>query len=948
MIPFPTGTVTFLFTDIEGSTKLWEEYPDAMKIALARHDTLLQQALESHNGCVFKTVGDAFCAAFATAPDALNAALSAQRVILSEDWGETPIRVRIALHTGMAEERDGDYFGPPLNRVARLLSAGYGGQTLLSLATQELVRDQLPQGASLIDLGQHRLKDLFRPEHVYQLAASDLPTEFPPLKTLDTKLTNLPAQPTPLVGREREVAAILALLRRDDVRLVTLTGPGGTGKTRLSLQAAADLLDEYEHGVWFVDLSPITNPDLVVSTIASVLGVKESGGTPLAETLKGYLHDRQLLLVLDNFEQVVKSAPVVADLLAASSKLKVIVTSREVLRLRGEHDYAIPPLGLPERGRKQTVAVLSQYEAVALFIQRAKAANQNFEVTDDNAPAVAEVCVRLDGLPLAIEIAAARARMLTPQKMLEKLSDRLKALTGGPRDLPARQQTIRSTIDWSYHLLDEDEKTLFARLGVFVGGWTLEAAEAVCGEGLGSDVADDLESLLDKSLIRQVEGASGEPRFLILETIREYAFTKLAEIGELEDFRNHHLEYFLALAQRAEPQLTGLNQVQWLLLLENDLDNLRGALDWSLGRNVVAGVQLACSLKWFWLHHLGDGHERFVRLLKQPNIPPQLRADALISALLAAVSFDRAYDVIEESLTLYQELGDQRGVGYSLNLKGVMICLEGDFPYGWTLMAESLALLRNMKDKLAVAEVIAYSSHFMDMSNHERAHAHLEEGLLLSRELGHLLLIKRCLNGLAELDLQYSDYESARLRLEEANLIGTSLSKRGDPDTLRLLGEIALRQKSYEQAAKYLEEAIAVGQQTGEMWVNFWVFVRLAYVALQSGDMERAYAIFSESVKRFQNVDDKDGITFAIEGLSSLAAFKHQPERAAMLFAWADKMREAMHNSRPPVEQADVDRDLATIHTQIDAAAFEKAQAEGRSMTLDEAIAYALETDEQT
>jgi hypothetical protein len=314
----------------------------------------------------------------------------------------------MALHTGTVEERDGDYFGPPLNRVARLLAAGHGGQTLLSLATQELVRDSLPPDTGLLDLGQYRLKDLFRPEHIFQFTASGLPAEFPPLRTLDARLTNLPAQPTPFIGREREVAAVLRLLRNPDVRLVTLTGPGGTGKTRLSLQVAADLLDEYEDGVYFVPLASITNPDLVIPAIAGALGVSESGGQPLAQALRAYLSEKHMLLVLDNFEQVIKAVPILGELLAATSKLRLIVSSREVLRVYGEHDYPVPSLSLPDPRRKQTVAVLSMYESVALFIQRAKAANPEFEITEESAPAVAQICVRLDGLPLAIELAAAR------------------------------------------------------------------------------------------------------------------------------------------------------------------------------------------------------------------------------------------------------------------------------------------------------------------------------------------------------------------------------------------------------------------------------------------------------------------------------------------------------------------------------------------------------------
>ncbi len=507
MADLPTGTVTFLFTDIEGSTTRWEHQRAAMQAALARHDDILRAAIEAHEGHVFKTVGDAFYAVFTSAPDALEAALAAQSPLQAEAWSEDvdTLRVRMALHTGTVQQRDGDYFGPPLNRVARLLSAGHGGQVLLSHVTRELVRDYLPPGAELRDLGEHRLKDLIRPEHVFQLVAPDLPADFQPLRTLDNRPNNLPLQLTPFIGRERELEVVRERLAQPDMRLLTLSGPGGTGKTRLGLQVAADLLDTFPDGVWFVNLAPISDPALVMPTIAATLGIAEVAGQSLLDTLKWYLRDKQMLLVLDNFEQVLPAAPVVNDLLAAAPGLKVLVTSRALLGIYGEHDVAVPPLALPDLRRLPPLERLSQYEAVRLFIERAQAAKSDFAITGENAPAVAEICVRLDGLPLAIELAAARIRLLPPQALLQRLSSRLKLLTGGRRDLPARHQTLRGAIEWSYSLLDPVEQTLFARLAVFVGGRTLEAVEAVCNADgdLEVDVLDGLASLVDKSLVRQ-------------------------------------------------------------------------------------------------------------------------------------------------------------------------------------------------------------------------------------------------------------------------------------------------------------------------------------------------------------------------------------------------------------------------------------------------------------
>src|SRR5215218_4985898 len=533
-------TLTFLFTDVEGSTFLWERNLKAMSEALVRHDEILRTAIEAYEGHVFKTVGDAFYAAFPRAPKALSAALDAQRALHHAEWEETgPLRVRMALHTGAAEERDGDYFGPSLNRVARLLSAGHGGQVLLSLATHELVRDELPEETGLRDLGERRLKDLSRPERVFQITSSSLPSEFPPLRTLDSRRNNLPTQPTPLVGREREVAQVCERLRSPAVRLLTLTGPGGTGKTRLGLQAAAELIDEFEGGTFFVPLAPITNPALVAPTIARVLGLTETGDQTLEELLRDYLRDRQTLLLVDNFEQVLGAAPLVTELLSAAPNLKVLTTSRILLRLYGEYEFAVPPLEVPDPGRRQSLEQVTQYEAVRLFIERARAAKADFAVTSDNAPEVAEICVRLDGLPLAIELAAARIKLLSPRAILDRLGDRLKLLTGGARNLPERQRTLRGAIEWSYDLLDAAERTLFTRAAVFSGGFTLEAMETVCdaGEELPLDIFEGASSLLDKSLLRQEEGTEDEPRFVMLETIHEYARERLEQSGEAEEMR---------------------------------------------------------------------------------------------------------------------------------------------------------------------------------------------------------------------------------------------------------------------------------------------------------------------------------------------------------------------------------------------------------------------------
>lgn len=575
MAALPSGTVTFLFTDIEGSSRRWEADAEGMSVELRQHDELLRSCVEANGGAVFKMVGDACCAAFSTAREALDAALAMQRA-LAETYrtsSNDAIQVRIALHTGSADERDGDYYGPSVNRVARLLSAGYGSQILLSAATQELVRDRLPSDVTLRGLGEHRLKDLARPEHIFQVTVPDQDHTFPPLKTVDASRTNLPIQTARLIGRVQELREVCELLRADDVRLITLTGPAGTGKTRLSLQVAAELLDDFRDGAFFVSLASVTDPGEVVPAVARSLNLPEADRQRGTQALTGSLGRSEMLLVLDNFEQVLEAAPVVAAILQACPGTKVMATSREPLHLYDEQQYVVPPLSVPELAKLPNLEALSQYESVALFIQRAQMVKRDFAVTNENAPAVAEICYRLDGLPLAIELAAARVVILAPQAILIRLSHCLNLLSGGARDLPARHQTLRGALDWSYGLLSEPEQRLLRRLGVFYGGWTLEAAEEVCNIEGDLDVFEGMTSLVEKSLVRTV--IRPDPRYEMLETIREYAREALTP-DEARELPRRHASFFVRFAMEAGPELIR-DQGQWLERLEADHENLRAA-----------------------------------------------------------------------------------------------------------------------------------------------------------------------------------------------------------------------------------------------------------------------------------------------------------------------------------------------------------------------------------
>src|SRR5258708_7602191 len=637
----PAGTITLLFTDIEGSTHLLQQLGDRYANLLTEYRHLLRTAFDEYHGHEVDTQGDAIFAAFARASDAFLMTVAAQRALAVHSWpGAVTVRVRMGLHTGEPSRLAEGYVGLDVNYAARIMSAAHGGQVLLSQTTRDLVEQDLSEGVSLRDLGERRLKDVERPIHLYQLVIAGLPADFPALKTLDSRSDSLPVQPTPLIGREQEVVITGQLLRREDVRLVTLTGPGGTGKTRLGIQVAAGLSDVFADGVYFVSLAPISDPMLVLPAIAKTLGIRDGVGQSLSARLAEALLKKQVLLLLDNFEQVIEAAPQVADLLTSCPQLKVLVTSREVLHVRAEHEFAVPPLELPDPAHLSELAAIARAPSVALFLQRAQAVKPACRLTITNPTPLTRISVLSDGLPLAIELAAARMKLLTPQLLLTRLGRRLAMLTGGSRDVPARQQTLRNTIEWSYQLLNAWEQQLFRRLSVFVGGCTLLAAEAVCtfpddGEG---EVLDGVASLIDKSLLKRMEQAgegSEEPRLLMLETIREYGLEVLVARGEEEIARRAHADYFMQFAEEAEPALKGPQLVMWLERLEREHDNLRAALQWALeGGRAEMALRLGTALERFWVvrGHRNEGRAFLERALAgSPGVAADLLPNALIS-----------------------------------------------------------------------------------------------------------------------------------------------------------------------------------------------------------------------------------------------------------------------------------------------------------------------------
>ncbi len=957
--PFPTGTVTLLFTDIAGSTQLMQQLGNRYVGILKTCRQLLRAAFEQWNGHEVDTQGDTFFVAFARATDAVSAAVAAQRSFHTHAWPEgVEVRVRMALHTGEPERSPKGYIGLDVHYAARYLSAAHGGQVLFSRTTQELVAHDLPEGVSLRDLGLYHLKNIQGSKRLFQLVIVGLRADFPPLRTLDVRLNNLSVQLTPLIGREQEVREVSALLQRSDVRLVTLTGMGGIGKTRLGLRVATELLDTFADGTYFVLLSSVSDPLMVIPTIAHLLGLEHQHGrqgmpADHMEYLKAFLHDKHLLLLLDNFEQVVSAAPDVTELLAACPHLKILVTSRVVLRIQGEYEFSVPPLALPRRTQLSENEDLSQYAAVTLFLERALAIKPDLALTKANIQAIAAICVHLDGLPLAIELAAARSKLFPPRALLQRMTRRLDVLTGGIQGVPTRHQTLRNTIAWSYNLLGEMEQQLFQRLSVFVGTYTLEAVESFSSTfpGGAAQVLDGVASLIDNSLLLQIERDGEEPRLVMLEIIREYGLEALAASGEEEIIRQAHVDYYLALVEKAGPELVGPQQAEWLERLEREHANLHAAMHWTIAQGKVkhdmtSALRLGIALRNFWVVHgpYSEGRKFLEQALAaSEGVAAPVRAKALFAAANLAFNqsdHDRAEELCQESLQLFRELEDRPGTAYALYLLAWVS--RDNINIDISLVEEALTHFKEIGDKEYVAWSV-YTLAFLDTlrGEYSRAYTLVEEGLALHQEIENKRGIAFSLIQWARIHFEsQDDLAAAHSLLDESRALFKELDdKIGLAYSRSLRGQILLRQGDAAKARLLIEESLMLHRELGAQQGVAESLCQLARVIAVQSDDTTAYALYEESLALARTINLKELIATCLEGLAEVVTTQGNFVWAAQLLGAAEVLREAVSIPVPMVDRANYNHLVTDVCISLGEKVFAAVWVQGRTMTLEHVLA---------
>ncbi|MFT3896018.1 MAG: adenylate/guanylate cyclase domain-containing protein [Anaerolineales bacterium] len=930
MSDLPTGIVTFLFTDIQGSTKLSQEYPSDMPVMLARHNEILRNEIEASNGFVFQVVGDSFSAAFHQPSDALHAALNAQQRLQMEAWSPAPIKVRMGIHTGTAQldvdSRENLYKGyATLALTQRVMSAGHGGQILISKATHQAIQGDLPAETQLKDMGECRLKDVMHIEHLYQVSAPNLLSEFPPLKTQELSSNNLPAQLTSFIGREKEIEEIKGLLAAN--RMVTLTGSGGAGKTRLSLQVGTQGLNQFSNGVWLLELAPITDPALVPQALLSIFNLRESSHRSIDEVLIEYLRTRNILLVLDNCEHLIEASAQLSErLLQACPHLKILASSREALGIAGEIAYHVPSLQAPNPADLPPLDQLEKMDSIRLFMDRARTSKPDISLTKDNASFIAQICFRLDGIPLAIELAASRVKVLTPEQIASRLDDRFRLLTGGSRTALPRQQTLRAMIDWSYSLLSDDEKTLFRRLAVFVGGWTLEAAESVCGkEGSGFDVMELLTRLVDKSLVVITESELGM-RYHRLETIRQYSREKFFETDEVEAMRDRHLDYFVQFAEQADENLKGSEQLLWQKCMSVEQDNLRAALEWAFDKHPYSALRIvgAANLYWTAAGYSAEGFRLTQKALEQVQQNPFIkgttaeqrqvaRAKALRGMTRLYLSLGdnaRAKRTAEESVAIYRRSKDQRGLSFALVILAYPLEFLGERELAETILKESYLMARGEKDHYVMCRALNMLARVTVALRHDldKAQKCIDESLRRAREFG--------------------------LRSQEAQ-------------AQEVAAAIALHRNDHNEARTHYNESVKLYEEIDARFNVVLEKSNLAHMERKLGNYEDALAYYRETILAFRDMGQPGAVAHQLECFGFIAAEQDRKERALQLFAAANALREKAGTPMRPEEKVYFDQQLQQLRSKTNSPTLEWIMTKGQALPMDKAIALAVEEENE-
>jgi predicted ATPase/class 3 adenylate cyclase len=967
-LPFPIlpgGTVTFLFTDIEGSTKLLKRLRDQYSTLLDEHREILRGAFTKWNGHEVDNRGEEFFVAFPRATDAVAAAVNAQRELAAHTWLDgVDVRVRIGLHTGEPWVADEGYTGIDVHRAARIANVGHGGQVLLSETTAALVIDELPEGVSLLDLGRHRLKDVRRTEQIRQLVIEGLPVEFPPLKSLEAlpsstpgekRRHNLPAELTPFIGRETELVEIGDLLRNPSIRLLTLVGVGGMGKTRLSLHVATKMVEVFPDGVWLVEFAKLRDPELVPQHAAAVLGVSAQEAAEdrdVGDVLTSYLRDKKLLMLLDNCEHLIEACAGLAEnLLKECPEVQLLATSRENLGIPGEKSFVVPSMDVPpETSLPQE---LETYEATRFFIDRAVAALPMFQPTSDNSASIVNICRRLDGVPLAIELAAARVKILAPEQIADLLQDRFRLLTGGPRTALERHQTLRATMEWSYGLLTEPEKSLLTRLSVFAGGWTLEDAEGLIKDDLGTtiEILDLLSNLVDKSLV-VVEHKRGLARYGMLETVRQFSAELLTASGDADEFRRRHVNLFIKLAEEADPKLRGADQLEWLEILEDEHVNLRAALGWSIASDRVNdAARLVGALGWFWFvrGYWEDAWRWLTMSLDMTtNAEPRLHAKAIYRA--GGIEVIRGNlagppELVQEALTICTDIGDEEGMAWCLNLLGqVTTFTKQNLEEGSANLTKSIELFHSLSDEWGMAWSTRYLGQIAVIEEDlERSVTLQKEALQRFEELGDVYNAAHSLYLYGGTLRDQGNYPEAKeVFLESYSKCELVKDNVMAAHALQGLGMVALEMEHYREADEHLRDSLEVMQRIGDENCASRILGYLARVAQHDGDYDQAAELLRGSLLGFSKLNREDQTIICIARFAALAEIAGRNKRAARLMGAALASRTGSQALIPPLLRDEIEGQVEVLREVMGDEVFERSYAEGASMSLDEATAYAL------